>query len=165
MKIDYELVEKIGATHYKDYLLYKVERGELFVRCNGRWSKSELAPGDALLKVKPIPPARVEYEKVTESIFDLRDEFERGELYFDQGGEYLPCNTEAEFVYGLIHGRIYRKVEKEIDWREEVMEYLYSNDYHLSKITDGDWIEINQNFKNEEFLELCRVALRANGEL
>lgn len=90
------------------------------------------------------PRTRTEYEKVTESIFDLRDEFERGELYFQQGGEYLPYKLEAEFAHGFMHDRIYRKVEKEIDERQEFVERAsglvsksHAVDYSLGKMYDA----------------------------
>lgn len=112
------------------------------------------------------PHTRTEYEKVTESIFDLRDEFERGELYFKcSEGDWVQAVHESEVVHFLNNCALYRKIEKEIDWRDEVMKYLFENDYHNSRIETNDWVEIKQSFKNDEFLEMCRVALRANGEI
>lgn len=169
MNIDYDLVERIGATHYKDFLLYKVEHGELFVHFNGMWSKSELALGDAILKVKPIqkPRTRTEYEKVTESIFDLRDEFERGELHTKgrgAGGDFFKkITTEYELITFASCG-LYRKVEKEIDWRDDVYEWQHTAKvgiYTPLDFTVAHLISVHP----DKFLELCRVALRANGEL
>ena len=175
MKINHELAEKIGATHYKDFLLYKVEHGELFVHCNGMWSKSELALGDAILKVKPIqkPRTRTEYEKVTESIFDLRDEFKRGELYckHEHAREFTQVINTQTLAQALHGGFCFRKVEKEIDWRDEVKSYIESTCSESLRL-DGDSFTISHpelDFiyepGDDEFLELCRVALRANGEL
>jgi hypothetical protein len=55
---------------------------------------------------------KVEYEKVTESIFDLREEFERGELHYDFGDEdWFTFNDEASLVAGFKEGNVYRRIE------------------------------------------------------
>ena len=55
---------------------------------------------------------------------------------------------------------LYRKVEKEIDWRDEVYNKFQSSGYHWSTQI-GEVI----NDESDCFLDLCRVALRATGEL
>lgn len=116
--------------------------------------------------------ARTEYEKVTESIFDLRDEFERGDLYFDRdrctGGiyassdQYQKIRDMNDFSQAALNNNIYRKVEKEIDWRDEVVHAYPSIDF---KDIDSDGYRNLGSWRPDKFLELCRVALRANGEL
>lgn len=113
---------------------------------------------------------RTEYEKVTESIFDLRDEFERGELYGDNTG-VTKIETLAHLGACCQVGNVFRKVGKEIDWRDEVKSYLESTCSESLRL-DGDSFTISHpelDFiyepGDDEFLELCRVALRANGEL
>ncbi|CAL9954898.1 hypothetical protein VPHK63_0003 [Vibrio phage K63] len=74
------------------------------------------------------PRTRTEYEKVTESIFDLRDEFERGELYWwyesdcKDKSEFVEIRSEYDLSTYFAKGNIYRKVEKEIDERQEFIE-------------------------------------------
>lgn len=123
------------------------------------------------------PKTRTEYVKVTESIFDLRDEFERGELYhkFEHAREYSKVNNTEALSQALNCGCCYRKVKKEIDWRESVREFLesckqISNSSQLESFTyKGGCSDRNVQIENElhdnEFLELCRVTLRALGEL
>ena len=127
-----------------------------------------------LMKLTPLLRTRTEYEKVTESIFDLRDEFEHGELYGDNTG-VTKIETLAHLGACCQVGNVFRKVEKEIDWRDEVREFLesckqISNSSQLESFTyKGGCSDKNVQIENElhdnEFLELCRVALRANGEL
>lgn len=90
-----------------------------FTKANSRG----LDEGSRRLTLSDLKPKRTytEYEKVTESIFDLRDEFERGELY------YYCCHTESKhkiesvklLATNAITDNVYRKVEKEIDERHE----------------------------------------------
>lgn len=173
MKIDYELVEKIGATHYSECgEYYKLDNNKIMHLSGGQecetsnnawWCVKNLKP------IQPKPPVRVEYEKVTESIFDLKDEFERGELYFQQGGEYLPYKLESEFAHGFMHNRIYRRIEKPVDWQNSVVEFMKGCPVDGSQMNQELIDELNadrwDNMTDSDFLEMCRVALRANGEL
>jgi hypothetical protein len=78
-----------------------------------------------LKQEKPKPTKLV---KVEESIFDLKEEFERGELYFDvaavSGGvffsndEYVKINSKESLCECYSNGNVYRQVE--IDWRDEL---------------------------------------------
>ncbi|UTQ79868.1 hypothetical protein vBVnaSL3_45 [Vibrio phage vB_VnaS-L3] len=162
MKIDYELVEKIGATHYNQVqeTYVKIHRGVLhfYDLHSGSWVSTVW---DSFHTVKLIPQkrTRTEYEKVTESIFDLRDEFECGELYESVCGSRL--ENEHDFIYAYTHGHIVRKIEKEIDWREDVFSFTKSIN---GKVSFADGFSVSK-MSEEQFLELCRVALRANGEL
>jgi hypothetical protein len=117
--------------------------------------------------IATVKRTRTEYEKVTESIFDLRDEFVRGELFMKgrgAGGDFFnKITTEYELVTFASRG-LYRKVEKEIDWRNEVHEWQHTKKIGIYTPLDfvvSDLIESHP----DKFLELCRVALRANGEL
>lgn len=105
---------------------------------------------------------RTEYEKVTESIFDLRDEFERGELYADDKG-IVRIQGFAHLGGSCQVGTIYRKVEKEIDWRDEVCDHFGDCQWFDGGTSIGN--AIMSEHASGEFLELCRVALRANGEI
>ena len=111
---------------------------------------------------------RTEYEKVTESIFDLRDQFERGELYTKcrgAGGDFFnKITTEYELVT-FAPRSLYRKVEKEIDWREEVSNFVDDKYSYITIYENGAVDALLAASSNINFLELCRVALRANGEI
>lgn len=64
------------------------------------------------------------YEKVTDSIFDLKEEFERGELFSFDGGEcYVQIETEGDFSYAHVHENLYRRIE--VTERELELEAAY----------------------------------------
>lgn len=64
------------------------------------------------------------FAKVEESIFDLKGEFERGELFTKLGDKYMPLSgCEKAFASSLLASSIYRQVE--IDWRDEVEKHRY----------------------------------------
>lgn len=102
--------------------------------------------------------SRTEYEKVTESIFDLKGEFERGELYFNFGdGEWFTYKDEASLAIGFKEDNVHRKIEVEIDWRDEVSDHFV--EYEIS---DGSG---EYRIDSDDFLAVCRKVLRATGEL
>ncbi len=52
------------------------------------------------------------YEKVTDSIFDLNVEFERGDLFsFDGSENYVQIETEGDFSYAHVHENLHRRIE------------------------------------------------------
>lgn len=140
--------------------------------CRSGWDASftkanenGLDVGSRRLTLSDLKPkrTRTEYEKVTESIFDLREEFERGELYckHEFAREYTQIINTQTLAQALHGGFCFRKVEKEIDWRDESHRYLANK-------TGFHWSTPIAEVINDEsdcFLELCRVALRANGEI
>lgn len=116
------------------------------------------------------PKTRTEYVKV---------EFERASKaveYFegyalDKSGdealchftnyEYIELNHVKQVALFWSQGNLYRKMETEIDWREEVSQFI------TEKMT-SHWSTPFTAVIDEEpefILEMCRVALRANGEL
>lgn len=104
---------------------------------------------------QPKPRTRTEYEKVTESIFDLRDEFKRGELYSKHKNKekYYQINTEVWVVNAINNNNVYRKVEKEIDWRLLLRETIEKSSGR--NIGDGSVMVGTSDLTDEEFLMLC----------
>lgn len=71
------------------------------------------------LEEKPTP---TKFVKVEESIFDLKGEFELGELYCKNlcaSDDYTKLNTEVALFGCAAAGNVYRKVE--VDWVESVI--------------------------------------------
>jgi hypothetical protein len=169
MKIDYELVEKIGATHYSDDSLgnyHKTDGSALFRwrRLDEAWERDKCNNGYVLNRIKPIPPkppVRVEYEKVNfstvgyfvQSVYDERDKY----FYLNKGnGEYNIAEYQDAAWYWK-EDNIYRRIEKPVDWRELTIEFADKcGFYGIGAIT---------LHHSDRFLEMCRIALRANGEL
>lgn len=175
-----------GATHYSDetdgdfFAWFKVDGDTTYsvMPDSKNFNSWEVCVWKNMFsRAKPIPAipktrTRAEYEKVAGSIFGLRDEFERGELYFDRdrctGGiyassdQYQKIRDMNDFSQAALNNNIYRKVEKEIDWQDEVVHAYPSIDF---KDLDSDGYRNLGSWRPDKFLELCRVALRANGEI
>ena len=120
-----------GATHYyhscSGYGWVKKEpcatgRDKSFIWDGGKWVRGVVVS----YVVKPIPTIPAEtpegkealcektyrYEKVTDPIFDLKEEFERGELFsFDGNEHYVQIETEGDFSYAHIYENLYRRIE------------------------------------------------------
>lgn len=96
---------------------------------------------DEILKIPPIsqePRTKVEYVKVTDSIFDLRDEFERGELHYDFGDEdWFTFNDEDSLVAGFKESNVYRRIETPMTEREAFIESVEKIGAELTE--NGDW--------------------------
>lgn len=151
MKIDYELVDKIGATHYYElsrggYVLINIDSAKLtnidasrfdikqFISVNDDGSTSDAYRVSASLKfllsnakpIPPKPPVRVEYEKVSKdtiSIEDLMRELLDG-VHFYNGehcGGHYPIQTVLR-KYIERSDSLYRRIEKPVDLREEFIE-------------------------------------------
>ena len=87
------------------------------------------------------PRTKVEYEKVTESIFDLREEFERGELHYDFGDDdWFTFNDEASLVAGFKEGNVYRRIEitESPQQREERERLEAAYDLYFEWMLDGN---------------------------
>lgn len=104
--------------------LQRWSNGDLYVNSiSGVWlkGKEQIFTSD----FKPQKPTRtkVEYVKVTESIFDLKDEFERGELHYTFGDEeWFVFNDEPSLLDGFKEKNIYRRIETPITERDEFIE-------------------------------------------
>ena len=75
----------------------------------------------AALEEKP-KRVNVEHVKVEDSIFDLRADFEAGELFVKIGDNYEVVLSAQCLATSLAVGSCYRKVETEIDERQEFID-------------------------------------------
>lgn len=177
MNIDYELVEKIGATHYlygdNDEVVYlKVVGGSFdkYVPSRDWWDSTGITPCGVLhYGVKPIPPrpkVEVAYEKVTDSIFDLKDEFERGELYFMRGNGDYDCvgDNHSDVVKCMYGDNLCRRVEKPVDWVQCVTDSI-PDGFGVTKAMAVGNIDIEGVYDKQQAIKLANAILRATGEL
>ena len=74
----------------------------------------------ALNKPKRV---KVSYVKCEDSIFDLRADFEAGELFVKIGENYEVALSSQCLAASLAVGSCYRKVETEIDERQEFIDF------------------------------------------
>lgn len=110
-----------GATHYSDesednhfcWYIIKGDVAKIFSvnKYEQKWRDciNQHKEND----VKPIPTEPTyRYEKVTDSIFDLKEEFERGELYAESDkGNYLKVECEGLLVLACHKQKLYRRIE------------------------------------------------------
>ena len=112
-----------GATHYIDgdfYFFAWVNLSEGKYYNEGEWLNYEFSTlPDGVVKPIPVEAPKEEaktyrYEKVTDSIFDLKAEFECGELYFAWVGNsvgYDKITDEKMLLCRYEEKRILRRIE------------------------------------------------------
>lgn len=79
---------------------------------------------------------RTEWVKAEDELWVLENEFKNGELYSKKcNGDYNQIVTLTLLALSLVCKNLYRKVEKEIDWRVEAKDYL-DKCKHLTPMCD-----------------------------
>ncbi|CAL9956017.1 hypothetical protein VPHK165_0016 [Vibrio phage K165] len=153
----------------KDRATHKHSNGDLYVKSdephefgkwlnfdhsNGFWTKSLLETGNESVLTTIKKPAPTKFVKVEESIFDLKEEFERGELFTKLGDTYIPLSDcEKAFASSLLASSIYRQVE--IDWRDEVKEV-----YDAVELPVGEQgsLYMGEDWDEQGFIEFCHLV-------
>ncbi|AOQ26676.1 hypothetical protein [Vibrio phage 2E1] len=107
------------------------------------------------ITLKDLKSKPTKFVKVEGSIFDLKEEFERGELYSsDCDGHYTQLKCEKKLYLAAHQDSVHRKVE--IDWRDEVNSYFLKTKVLGVDCTIEESIETN--FYNDEFISLCHLV-------
>ena len=88
--------------------------------------------------INESPKTRAEYVKVTDSIFDLRADFEAGELYSNHG--HYQINMIDNLADCLMAGNVCRRVEIEISERDLFIEEMGNLIPGFDKRTNNIWI-------------------------
>lgn len=120
------------------------------------------------------PRNKVEYEKVTESIFDLKDEFCAGLLFtkkFNQ--EWHQIKTEEQLGNLLsmnddpTKNGIYRKVERPVEWWEDAAEFVKENSCNLhpkaNHLDDGGFY-VESKMTRDQWCDFARILLEQEDE-
>ncbi|QIW88949.1 hypothetical protein phiV208_19 [Vibrio phage phiV208] len=118
------------------------------------------------------PRTKVEYEKVTESIFDLKGEFKLGVLYCGHDGSYVPVSVDSFLADCYSQGKLYRKVERPVEWWEDAVEYIRSLNGEANAIdftdasSDGKKMAMNISVVLDErqAKDFARILLEQEGE-
>ncbi len=114
------------------------------------------------LKPKQEKPKPTKFVKVEDSIFDLKEEFERGELYSsDCEGHYTQLKCEKKFYLAAYQDSVYQQVE--IDWRDELDRYLDSISNLDSNFDEKVTLEFSKskfayNMSDDEFVAACHLV-------
>lgn len=173
-----------GSFHKKHGLAYEDQSGFYWeIGYEGYHYQVYTKPDNTLPKEKQdtveslkaaIEGSEVKNYKYTpvevESIFDLREMFEKGELYFrwlgnpekgSGGVGYDQITNENMLICRYEEGRLL--LREEVKWQNEVESSCFWFEY--SESHDSVHLNTKNSIPSEDFLETCRVALRANGEL
>lgn len=101
---------------------------------------------------------RTEWVKAEDDLWQLEDEFKNGDLY------WLSCDTTYKVItktYTLTSfleaGEVYRKVEKEIDWRIEATNFIANNE---AKYFDYTWSVDGVDLTDIDFIKLCHLVVK-----
>lgn len=88
---------------------------------------------------EPKPPrSKVEYVKVEDSIWDLRPDFEAGELYVQLLGnsdEYRAIEEESTLIDEMRDDNVYRRIETQITERDEFIDRAVALDEFSKGLT------------------------------
>lgn len=112
----------------------------------------------------PKPRTEIQYEHV--GFHKCHEAMFKHEIEEKLYRKYEDGYVEADLTYianNWVSG-LYREVEKEIDWRDEVSDFLTNNNIPY-RCNGHQYIKTISDYTDEQFLEMCRVALRATGEL
>lgn len=123
-------------------------------------------------KTKPV------YTPVTESIFDLKEDFEAGNLYFRWFGNpesedsvgYDQITDENMLFSRYEEKRLLRKTEKPVEWFEEAADYLQNiraeeDEGEITFLGCGGDFVIRKMLSKEQWIEVSKKILEDVGEL
>lgn len=100
---------------------------------------------------------KVEFARVTDSVFNLKTDLDSGELYYrSEDGSYIQVNTEKELIFFIGDDNIYRCIETEIDPVEEVAEWFWKN--RPNKLSTQEW-DLVCSANRETFMWIAKTAL------
>ena len=115
------------------------------------------------LTIKDLQEKPTKFVKVEESIFDLKEEFERGELYVSTcEGHYTQILGENGLFLAAFNNSIYRQVE--VDWSDELGLFLAKkafdgasvNNLDISDLSDNlGTVSVNLELRFNDFIEMC----------
>lgn len=115
------------------------------------------------------PRMKEVYEKVTEesaSVFDLKGDLESGALHSKNShGIYTPYTCEGLMVRDFLEYGVYRKVEKPIEWWEDLRDYVddVTNGNKLST-PEQEMLEVNAAMTRDQWCDFARILLEQEGE-
>lgn len=95
-------------------------------------------------------------------LFGLKDKYTNDKLYVLYEGEYLKVGNQTQLAEGFITNTLFTR--EEIKWQDEVSDYVLKEGIPYS--CDGrKHIKALSEYTDEQFLEICRIAMRSTGEL
>lgn len=158
-----------GAGRYK-YIGMSTLNSSAMMICNDPRGHLQLTLSD-FEEEESYQPASIKYryvEVAVESIFHMQEALNNGSLVF--GDQKKPVQNEWSLMKLLVEGKHKIYLKEEIKWQEEVLTYLKKPsvegfEEELPSKFRVDYMDEGFHLVDSEFLEMCRVALRATGEL
>ena len=101
-----------------------------------------------------------------ESVFDLKDHLEKGKLFY--GEAYNEISHEWKLINLLVEDKHKIYLREEVKWQDKLKDWANKTENHVLREYNvlTDYKTIDLMYRNpENFLEMCRVALRSTGEL
>lgn len=103
---------------------------------------------DSIPKLKRT---KIEFVKVDDSIWHLEPDFRRGELFaFDGNRDYVQIETEGDFTLSHSSDNIYRRIETEIDERQEFIDAAIGYSYFTGS-TETELILLENMYDSGKF--------------
>lgn len=144
--IDLKLAKEIGATHHGNGNLYKIDSSVVYVYISNlkRWTRS-IASNSILENIErinfnePKPQTKVEYVKCDFNYaWEAVKAVENEEVFYWNGvGKYIKADIHRA-IYNKDKGRLYRRVETPINWKDIAREFVIDSDYLNLDITLRD---------------------------
>lgn len=106
-----------------------------------------------------------------ESIFELKEHLEKGKLFYGKPDNMKKIQHEWGLMKVIVEDEFRIHLLEEVKWQDEVISYLSedSDDSFVEELPSKIEVKFGEDdihyLVDSEFLEMCRVALRATGEL
>ena len=184
---DYDLIPVVGARYTADILISSEEFKyfeEISVpNLEGHVTMDELqeilhaeesSEPDSII-FAPENKQTVSKYKYTplevESVFDLKEHLANGNLFYGKPNNIQKIMHEWGLLQVIVEDKHTLWLREEVKWKDEVLSYLRedSDDSFVEELPSRIEVKFDEDdtcyLVDSEFLEMCRVALRATGEL
>lgn len=134
----------------------------------------ELTVDGETLTIEPVVPekkprTKVEYVQVLDCIFNLKSDYENGNLYHSYDGKEFSeiKGDERTVARCLVECNLYRRIKTPMTWKEELYDYLDNSCEMSDDFDDSFTIEIEGrplefNLNDDEFVDMCKIVASLN---
>lgn len=174
-----KIANQLGITFYnKEPADLAVKKGYRFISSDIPVQKGNLfwcdeigmkeRHGKVKAKLSDLKPrTKVEYEKVTDPFFDLKDDFENGNLFFkaDTDGEYHRVSAIKVLGLNFDKSNLYRKVERPVEWWEDAASHM-ANIHNTASVynEEKDTLAVHASMTRDQWCDFARILLEQEGE-
>ena len=97
--------------------------------------------------------------------FGLKSEFRKEQLYFkNNNGNYEAAITLVELVTAFDDLNLYRRIEKPIEWWDDLVEYIErtTEDSGYAELLKGEKLHIEATMNRDQWCDFARILLEQN---